>query len=52
MVEYLWDAGLLTASRKIGHSREEARREREAEEQENGLGSSAYPDDDDDDMQL
>jgi len=40
------------AHRKIGRSREEARREREAEEQENGLGSSAYPDEDDDDMQL
>jgi GINS complex subunit 2 len=38
--------------RKIGRSREEARREREAEERENGLGSSAYPDEDDDDMQL
>ena len=36
--------------RKIGRSREEARRE----EQENGVGSSANPnyDDDDDDMQL
>jgi hypothetical protein len=39
--------------RKIGRSREEARREREADERENGLGSSANPDyDDDDDMQL
>lgn len=38
--------------RKIGRSREEARREREAEEQENGFGSSAYRDEDDDDMQL
>jgi hypothetical protein len=40
--------------RKIGRSREEARREREADEQENGFGSSANPnyDDDDDDMQL
>lgn len=38
--------------RKIGRSREEARREREAEERENGLGGSAYPDEDDDDMQL
>lgn len=37
--------------RKIGRSREEARREREAEEQENGFGSSNYQDDDDD-MQL
>ena len=40
-------------NRKIGRSREEARREREAEEQENGFGSSANPNyDDDDDMQL
>jgi CHASE3 domain sensor protein len=47
-------ATMLTYSlnRKIGRSREEARREREAEEQENGLGSNAYPDEDDDDMQL
>jgi hypothetical protein len=47
-----YDADLSLFNRKIGRSREEARREREAEEQENGLGSSAYPDEDDDDMQL
>ncbi|KAM0711696.1 hypothetical protein Q7P35_001063 [Cladosporium inversicolor] len=44
--------GVVDGLRKIGRSREEARREREAEERENGLGSSAYPDEDDDDMQL
>ncbi|KAM0715322.1 hypothetical protein Q7P37_008820 [Cladosporium fusiforme] len=43
--------GVVDGLRKIGRSREEARREREAEEQENGFGSSAYQDDDDD-MQL
>ena len=38
--------------RKIGRSREEARREREAEERENGFDSTSDPVDDDDDMQL
>jgi hypothetical protein len=39
--------------RKIGRSREEARREREADEQDDRFGSSANPNyDDDDDMQL
>jgi hypothetical protein len=43
-------ADIRNSYRKIGRSREEARRE----ERENGIGSSANPnyDDDDDDMQL
>ena len=44
--------GVVDGLRKIGRSREESRREREAEERENGIGSSSYRDDEDDDMQL
>jgi len=36
--------------RKLNRSGEESRREREAEDRENGLGSSSYRDDEDDDM--
>lgn len=42
--------GTDTACRKINRSREESRKEREAEERENGFGSSGYRDDEDDDM--
>ena len=38
-------------SRKINRSREESRKEREAEERENGFAGSSYQDDEDD-MQL
>ena len=41
--------GVVDGLRKIGKSREEARRERENEEQER---NGRYGDDDDDDMQL
>lgn len=46
--------GVVDGLRKIGKSREESRRDREAEEAENGFGSSSryQDDDDDDDMQL
>lgn len=37
-------------NRKINKSREESRREQEAEDRENGLGGSSYRDDEDDDM--
>ena len=37
--------------RRINRSREESRKENEAQDRENGLGSSSYQDDDDD-MQL
>ncbi|KAK3722666.1 DNA replication protein psf2 [Vermiconidia calcicola] len=43
--------GIVDGLRKINRSREESRKEREAEERENGLGSSSYQDDEDD-MQL
>ncbi|KXL51564.1 hypothetical protein M433DRAFT_59997 [Acidomyces richmondensis BFW] len=42
--------GVVDGLRKINHSREEARKEREAEERENGLGSSDYRDEEDEDM--
>ncbi|KAF2720796.1 GINS complex, PSF2 component [Polychaeton citri CBS 116435] len=48
--------GVVDGLRKIGRSREEARKEREADERENGFGHNDYQgdddDDDDDDMQL
>lgn len=43
--------GVVDGLRKINRSREEARREREAEERENGFGGSSYQDDDDEIMQ-
>ncbi|KAK5171056.1 DNA replication protein psf2 [Saxophila tyrrhenica] len=43
--------GMVDGLRKINRSREESRREREAEDRENGLGGSSYQDDEDD-MQL
>ncbi|MCJ1353184.1 MAG: DNA replication protein psf2 [Icmadophila ericetorum] len=43
--------GVVDGLRKIGASKESARREREAEEREDGIGEADY-DDDDDDMQL
>lgn len=42
--------GVVDGLRKINRSREEARKEREAEERENGFGSSSYRDEDDEDM--
>ena len=48
---FVRDAVANSLYRKINRSREESRKEREAEERENGLGSSTYQDDDDD-MQL
>lgn len=46
-------SGVVDGLRKIGRSREEARREREAEEGDGGaFGSSSYADEEDDDMQL
>ena len=45
--------GMVDGLRKINRSREEARKEREAEDRENGLGAGGFRDeDDDDDMQL
>ncbi|QIW96982.1 hypothetical protein AMS68_002500 [Peltaster fructicola] len=45
-------SGVVDGLRKIGRSREEARKEREADERDNGaFGGSSYQDDDDD-MQL
>ncbi|KAK3706728.1 DNA replication protein psf2 [Vermiconidia calcicola] len=43
--------GVVDGLRKINRSREESRKDREAEERENGLGGSSYQDDEDD-MQL
>lgn len=43
--------GVVDGLRKIGRSREESRREREAEEGD-GLGGAGYRDDEDDDMGL
>jgi len=40
----------VTFHRKINRSREESRKEREAEDGENGIGSSRYRDDEDEDM--
>jgi len=42
--------GVVDGLRKINRSREESRKEREAEERENGLGGGRYQEDDD--MQL
>ncbi|KAI6958461.1 hypothetical protein KC355_g12960 [Hortaea werneckii] len=42
--------GVVDGMRKINKSREESRREQEAEDRENGLGGSSYRDDEDDDM--
>ena len=47
-----WAVALTRIFRRINRSREESRKEREAEERENGIGSSSYQDYDDDDMQL
>ncbi|KAF2770136.1 GINS complex, PSF2 component [Teratosphaeria nubilosa] len=42
--------GVVDGLRRINHSKEESRKDREAEEREYGLGGSSYRDDEDDDM--
>ncbi|KAK5110765.1 hypothetical protein LTR62_005642 [Meristemomyces frigidus] len=42
--------GMVNGLRKINRSREESRKEREAEDRENGLGSGSYQDDEDENM--
>ncbi|KAK3070726.1 DNA replication protein psf2 [Teratosphaeriaceae sp. CCFEE 6253] len=42
--------GVIDGLRRLNRSREESRREREADERENGIGGSSYRDDEDEDM--